>query len=111
MPDNRGRARVAQAHAARHLPRRRHPLRTRDAAICRATNYSSAKLGLEAFKRRVKALRSSLLVPRLFEPIWRRWVLLEILIGRLHAPDFARDPEPYFAVSFLFTEWAALDPH
>ena len=75
-----------------------------------ATNYSSAKLGLEAYKRRIKALRASLLVPKMFEPIYRRWVLLEILSGRLHAPDFFRDPEPYFRVSFLFPEWAALDP-
>lgn len=75
-----------------------------------ATNYSSAKLGLESYKRRIKALRASLLVPRMFEPIYRRWVLLEILSGRLHAPDFLRDPAPYVAVSFLFPEWAALDP-
>ena len=73
-------------------------------------NYSSAKLGLEAYKRRIKALRAALLVPRMFEAIYRRWVLIEILSGRLHAPDFAHDPEPYFAVSFLFPEWAALDP-
>ena len=73
-------------------------------------NYSSAKLGLESFRRKIKALRASLLVPKMFEPIYRRWVLLEILSGRLHAPDFFRDPEPYFRVSFLFPEWAALDP-
>jgi lambda family phage portal protein len=73
-------------------------------------NYSSAKMGLEAYKRRIKALRAALLVPKMFEVIYRRWVLIEILSGRLHAPDFFRDPAPYFAVSFLFTEWAALDP-
>lgn len=75
-----------------------------------STNYSSAKLGLEAYKRRVKALRASLLVPKMFEPIYRRWVVLEILSGRLSAPGFDSDPEPFFKVSFLFPEWAALDP-
>jgi len=76
-----------------------------------STNYSSAKLGLEAFKRRCKAIRETLLVARLLRPIWRRWVTLEILSGRLYAPDFERDPSPYFAASFLFPEWASLDPY
>lgn len=73
-------------------------------------NYSSAKVGMEAYKRRCKALRASILIPHLFLPIWRRWVMLEVLSGRLHAPDFDSNPEPYFAVSFLFSDWAALDP-
>jgi len=33
-----------------------------------------------------------------------------ILSGRLHAPGFEANPAPFFAVSFLFPEWAALDP-
>ena len=73
-------------------------------------NYSSAKLGLEQFKRRCRAVRSSLLVAQFLRPMWQRFVTLEILSGRLHAPDFARDPEPYLRATFLFPEWAALDP-
>lgn len=73
-------------------------------------NYSSAKLGLEAFKRRVKGIRSSILVAGFLRPLWHRFVTLEILSGRINAPDFARDPKPFFAVNFLFPEWAALDP-
>ena len=73
-------------------------------------NYSSAKLGLEAFKRRVTALRSSLLDARLLRPLWRRVVLLEILSGRLSAPGFERDPEPYFKMSAMWPGFAALDP-
>jgi lambda family phage portal protein len=73
-------------------------------------NYSSAKLGLEQFKRRCKAIRASLLVARLLEPIWQRFVTLEILSGRLNAWDFERNVEDFFSVSFLFPEWAALDP-
>ena len=75
-----------------------------------STNYSSAKLGLEAFKRRCKGIRETLLVARMLRPIWQRWVTLEVLSGRLHAPGFMQDPSPYFAASFLFPEWAALDP-
>jgi lambda family phage portal protein len=73
-------------------------------------NYSSAKLGLEAYKRRIAALRASLLDARLLRPVWRRHVTLEILSGRLYAPDFERDPEPYFAVTFQWPGFAALDP-
>jgi lambda family phage portal protein len=75
------------------------------------TNYSSGKVGLEAFKRRCKALRETLFVSRMLRPIWQRWVTLEVLSGRLHAPDFEQDPTPYFGVQFLFPEWASLDPY
>jgi lambda family phage portal protein len=73
-------------------------------------NYSSAKLGLEAFKRRVKGIRASILVSGFLRPLWQRFVTLEVLSGRLNAPDFMRDPSPFFDVNFLFPEWAALDP-
>jgi lambda family phage portal protein len=74
-------------------------------------NYSSAKLGLEGFRRRVKALRSSVIVSRLLLPVWERLITLEVLTGRLSAPDFERDPEPYFDAVFLFPEFASLDPY
>lgn len=70
------------------------------------TNYSSAKFGGEAFKRRVTALRASLLTARLLEPIWRRLIVLETLAGRLRVSNL----EAAFAVSFLWPQWAALDP-
>lgn len=69
-------------------------------------NYSSAKLGLESFKRRVTALRASLFTARLLEPLWRRLIVLELLAGRLRVSNL----EAAFAVSFLWPTWAALDP-
>ena len=75
------------------------------------TNYSSAKMGLEGFKRRCTAIRETLLIARLLRPIWKRWLTLEILSGRLSAPDFERDPAPYFKTNFLFPAWASLDPY
>ena len=69
--------------------------------------YSSAKLGLESFKRRVTALRASLLTARLLEPLWRRLIVLETLAGRLRANNL----ETAFAVTFLWPTWAALDPY
>src|SRR5262249_7273597 len=60
--------------------------------------YSSTKVSIESFKRRVKTLRETLLIARLLRPIWRRWVTLEILSGRMYAPSFERDPSPFFSV-------------
>jgi lambda family phage portal protein len=74
-------------------------------------NYSSAKLGLEAFKRRCRAIRASVLTGRLLLPAWERCVTLEVLSGRFYAPGFEQDPEPHFDATFLFPEWAALDPY
>jgi lambda family phage portal protein len=73
--------------------------------------YSSTKVSIEAFKRRCKTIRETLLIARLLRPIWRRWVTLEILSGRMYAPDFERDPSPFFAVDFLFDDFASLDPY
>jgi lambda family phage portal protein len=73
-------------------------------------NYSSAKLGLESFRRRVKAIQSSMLGARLLVPVWRRLIALEIMSGRFQAPGFVRDATSYFAVTFLWPQWASLDP-
>jgi lambda family phage portal protein len=74
--------------------------------------YSSTKVAVESFKRRVKTIRETLLIARLLRPIWRRWTTLEVLYGRLHAPNFERDPTPYFAVDFLFDDpLPSLDPY
>ena len=69
------------------------------------TNYSSGKLGLEAFKRRVKALRASLLLPIVIEPLYRRWALLRVLAGNVQATTFSD-----LNATFLFPEWASLEP-
>lgn len=65
------------------------------------TNYSSGKLGLEAFKRSVKAHRATLLIPTVLEPIYRRWSLLRLLTGQSASNG---------SISFLFPEFASLDP-
>ena len=74
-------------------------------------NYSSAKLGLESFKRRVTAIRSSILTARVLNPIWQRFVTLEILSGRIYAADFERNPDPYFAMTAMWPGFAPLDPY
>jgi lambda family phage portal protein len=72
--------------------------------------YSSCKAGIEQHKRRVTAIRA-LLVARLIRPVWERFVTLEILSGRLHAPDFERDPTPYLAMTTTWPAFPSLDPY
>ena len=71
-------------------------------------NYSAGKLGLATFQRRVKAIQQNHIVAQFLNPVWNRFVLLEILSGRLRAPDYESNPERYGA-SFLFPGWPALD--
>ena len=73
-------------------------------------NYSSAKAGFSQFHRRCRAIRSSLLEARLLDRVWARFVTLEVLSGRLNAPDFAHAADDYFAVSWGWPEWESLDP-
>jgi lambda family phage portal protein len=73
-------------------------------------NYSSARLGAASFQRRIKALQGSLLTAQLLTPIWRRWVLLEILTGRIHAPDFQTAPLAYLNATWLFPGFPSVDP-
>jgi lambda family phage portal protein len=71
-------------------------------------NYSSAKAGFSQFYRRVKAIRA-LIGSVLLDRVWQRVVTLEILSGRLSAPDFATNADDYFASTFLFPQPESLD--
>jgi len=73
-------------------------------------NYSSARMGLESFKRSVARLQRSVLVAQLLQPVWERFVTVEILSGRLAARDFEDNPDNYYAVDFRWPGWASLDP-
>lgn len=74
------------------------------------TSFSSAQLGMHVFRRQMRAFQQSHLVAQVLAPIWRRFVLLEVLTGRIRARDFERDPESYLSAAFLFPGWPALDP-
>ncbi|RXH41069.1 phage portal protein [Bradyrhizobium zhanjiangense] len=74
------------------------------------TNYSSARLGEGVFQRKVKAAQSSLLVAQFLLPVWRRFVMLEILSGRVSAPDFEANPLAYLNAKFLFPGMPPIDP-
>jgi lambda family phage portal protein len=74
-------------------------------------NYSAGKLALEGYKRRVAALRASVLGAQLLEPIWQRFVTLEILSRRIYAADFVSAAESYFDMSAMWPQFAPLDPY
>jgi lambda family phage portal protein len=73
-------------------------------------NYSSARMGLESFRRAVARLQQSLLVAQVLQPVWERFITVEILSGRLAARDFEDNPEAYYDVDFRWPGWASLDP-
>jgi lambda family phage portal protein len=73
-------------------------------------NYSSARVGLQNFWRRCGAIRSSILAARFLQLVWERWVTLEILSGRLHAPGFENHSDQFFAATFLWPQPTSLDP-
>jgi lambda family phage portal protein len=68
-------------------------------------NYSSARLGLSEFRQRVTAIRRNLIVPQFLDPVWRRWLVLEALAGRIKL-DLAALPE----AEWVFPGWPAVDP-
>lgn len=68
-------------------------------------NYSSARLGLSEFRQRVTAIRRTLIIPQFLDPVWRRWLALEALAGRIKL-DLGALPE----VEWVFPGWPAVDP-
>ena len=46
-------------------------------------NFSSLRAGLIPFRARVEQSQYGTLAPQLLRPIWRRWLALEVLSGRV----------------------------
>ena len=76
----------------------------------RRVNFSSIRAGLVEFRRRVEAIQFNVLVHQFCDPVWRRWVTTEVLSGRLEAPGFERDPEPYLSANWLPPKTHWVDP-
>jgi lambda family phage portal protein len=49
----------------------------------RGVNYSSSKVGIEAFKRTISALQWQVIIPMLCEPIWRWFLEAAYLSGKI----------------------------
>jgi lambda family phage portal protein len=67
-------------------------------------SYSSARVGLMEFRRRVISVQKNLLVAQLLAKVWRRFAVLEVIAGRLPAEAMTVD------AAFIFPGWAQLDP-
>lgn len=48
-----------------------------------AVNYSSIRAGLVEWRRRIEMLQHNVIVFQALRPIWRRWVMIESLAGRI----------------------------
>lgn len=64
-------------------------------------NYSSIRAGLVEWRRRCEALQHGTLAFQALRPLWRRWITLEILAGRIDAHDFATNPEAWLSAKFM----------
>jgi lambda family phage portal protein len=73
-------------------------------------NFSSARLGLEAFKRRVGHIQQAHIAGQFLQPIWARLMLLAILNGAIRAPGFEERPQDYLRAQFFFAQPEPLDP-
>jgi lambda family phage portal protein len=72
-------------------------------------NYSSLRSSISEFRRKVEQVQTSIIIPQL-RKIYRRWLLQEIMAGRVAAPGFEDDPEAWLDVDFLPPKFAAVDP-
>jgi lambda family phage portal protein len=68
-------------------------------------NYSSLRAGLVEFRQRLEALQYHVIAHQLLRPIWRAWVLNELLAGRI-----AGDVGDLLAVEFITPKRPWVDP-
>jgi lambda family phage portal protein len=69
-------------------------------------NYSSARVALLEFRRRVECVQAQVLIPQFCAPVWRRLVDLAVLTGALPADD-----AEVYAVSWVRPRWDWVDPY
>ena len=68
-------------------------------------NYSSLRAGLVEFRQRLEALQYHVIAHQLLRPIWRAWVLNELLAGRI-----AGELEDLLSVEFITPKQPWVDP-
>ena len=73
-------------------------------------NYSSTRTSLVEFRRRCESVQHGLVVFQFLRRVWRKWLTIEVLSGRLEAPGFERDPERYLAAKWMPPRALWIDP-
>lgn len=71
-------------------------------------NYSSLRGSLLDFKRRVEQVQFFMLIPMILNPVYRKWLAVEIATGRIPVPD--GDPEAWMKVAWLPPAFEMVDP-
>lgn len=64
------------------------------------TNFSSLKSALAIYASRLDQIVHTILRPMVLDRLWRRWIVTEILAGRIDAPTFESDPSPWCGVEW-----------
>lgn len=73
-------------------------------------NYSSARVALIEFRRRIEALQQHVVIHQLCRPVWKRFVDTAVLAGALPADAYERDPQAFYAVRWVPQGWQWVDP-
>ncbi|HWB49141.1 MAG TPA: phage portal protein [Stellaceae bacterium] len=75
-----------------------------------AANYSSLRAARLGFARRCERFQNHQLIPAFIRPVYRRWLLLELLSGRIPLNGFVGDAEAWLAADFLTPFWPGSMP-
>lgn len=73
-------------------------------------NFSSMRVGLIEWQRRAEAYQHSIISFQLLRPVWRRWLAMEVVAGRMQIPGFLRDPESSLGVRAIPPRARWVDP-
>lgn len=74
-------------------------------------NYSNMRAAMVEFRRRLSRVQHGIVIFQLCRPVWRWWIEVEQLAGRLTLPGYALDRRPWLDVNWIppRNEW--VDPY
>ncbi|RWB09015.1 MAG: phage portal protein [Mesorhizobium sp.] len=73
-------------------------------------NYSSARAALLEFRRFAGSIQHQVIVFQMCRPVWRRFLLWQVLSGRISAGAFQSGQDDFMAVKWLPPKWDWVDP-
>ncbi|TIL25594.1 MAG: phage portal protein [Mesorhizobium sp.] len=73
-------------------------------------NYSSARAALLEFRRFAATVQHQVIVFQLCRPVWRRFLLWQVLSGRISAAAFQAGKDDFLSVKWLPPKWDWVDP-
>jgi lambda family phage portal protein len=73
-------------------------------------NFSSQRLAMIEFRRRMVQLQHAVFGWQLCRPVWLRWMKDAVLSGALNLAGFAEDPRAFLDVDWKPPKWEWIDP-